>query len=197
MNNNPQYTEKELFILISESNETAYKELYYLYGKLLSPFLFKLTGSQYTTDEIIQEVFLRVWLYRYKLPEVDYPRSWIFKIASNRAFDWLKKNILIDKTNRTYQEGLAAAYNSVEETTIVNEIKAIVNAAIAALPPQRKRIYQMHRQQGMKVSEIAAHAGISVSTVKNTLLSAAKAISEKVEKAGYFICVWLILLLKC
>lgn len=177
--------EKDLFLRIAEGDEPAFRALYHLYGKLLLPFLVKLTGSQDMADEIIQEVFLRVWLYRDKLPEIDHPRAWIFQIGSNQAHTWLKKNTIAAKAIRLHQDGQLSTENPVEASLTVNAIKRLVQEAIAGLSPQRRRIYLLQREHGMKPAAIASQLGISVSTVKNTLLMAAKAVREKVEKAGY------------
>ncbi|SDG27717.1 RNA polymerase sigma factor [Chitinophaga filiformis] len=186
--------EKALFLRIAEGEESAFRELYRLYGRLLFPFLIKLTASQDTADEIIQEVFLRVWLYRHTLPTIDHPRAWIFKIASNQAYTWLQKNMRATQAIRLHQDEQPTADNPVEVNLTVNDIRALVQQAIAELPPQRRRIYLLQREHGLKPAEIASELGISVSTVKNTLLVATKAIREKVEKGGY-LPYWLILLL--
>jgi RNA polymerase sigma-70 factor (ECF subfamily) len=186
--------EKDLFLRIAEGNEPAFRELYQLYGRLMLPFLTKLTGSQDIADEIIQEVFLRVWLYRDKLPGIDYPRAWIFQIGANQAHTWLKKNTRAARAAWLHQDVQVIADNPVEASLTVNAIKALVQQAIEELSPQRRRIYLLQREHGMKPAEIASQLGLSVSTVKNTLLVAAKDIREKVEKAGY-LPYWLILFL--
>lgn len=186
--------EKDLFLRIAEGDESAFRELYRWYGRLLFPFLTKLTDSQDTADEIIQEVFLRIWLYRDKLPTIDHPRAWIFQIGSNQAHTWLKKNMRAAKAIRLHQDGHTTTDSSVEISLTVNAIRTLVKQAIEELSPQRKRIYLLQREHGMKAAEIASQLGVSVSTVKNTLLAAAKAIREKVEKAGY-LPYWLILFL--
>jgi RNA polymerase sigma factor (sigma-70 family) len=185
LNSNNRHIEKELFYRIAEGDEMAFKELYNSYGKILFPFLFKLTNAADIADEIIQEVFLRIWLYRHKLPDVEYPRAWIFKIASNQTYDWLKKNALAAKAVNENYNNKDYNVNTTEETLTINEIKCLVNKAVAALPHKRRLIYKLNREDGMKVAEIAAHLAISVSTVKNALLIAVKSVAESLEKTGF------------
>ena len=182
--------ERVLFHQIAEGSEEAFRVLYERYGRLLFPFLVRLTGSQDMADELIQEVFLRVWLYRDKLSSVEYPRAWIFQIASNQANTWLAKNLKAEVAEHRHREAPGTAETPAEIFTI-NDIKRVIREAIEALPAQRKRIYLLYREQGMKAGEIAEELGISVSTVKNSLLAAMKSIREKVARAGY----WLPLLL--
>lgn len=183
--------EKELFARIALSDEPAFRELYYLYGRLLFPFLLRLTGTEDTADEIIQEVFLRIWLHRDRLADVDNPRAWTFRIASNLAHTWLRRKVLAEKAAReTRQPGTE---DSTEDFVSTNAIRAIVLQTIAAMPPQRQLIYRLHRDQGRKIGEIAAELDISTSTVKNTLAAALRVIRAALQRAGYGS--WLILLL--
>jgi RNA polymerase sigma-70 factor (ECF subfamily) len=178
--------EKELFLQIADGSEPAFRELYYSYGRLLSPFLVRLAGSQDLADEIIQEVFLRVWLYRDKLPGVEHPRAWLFQIASNQAHTWLAKSLKAEMAEVRHQ-GRPVTADTPAEILTINEIKRVIRKAVEELPAQRKRIYLLHREQGMKAGEIAEILGISISTVKNSLLSAAQNIREKVVQAGYWV----------
>ena len=186
--------EKELFLQVAEGDENAFRALYQLYGKLLFPFLVRLTGSGDTADEIIQEVFLRVWFSRDKLPEVDFPRAYLFRIASNRAHEWLKKDSQMVQVDLQQLDGQAAQPDMAEAALTLKAMKIVVKQAIAELPPQRMHIYRLSREQGMKPARIATELNLSVSTVKNTLVVATKFIRERLEQAGYVTGILLILI---
>jgi len=177
--------EKELFLRIAEGDETAFRDLYQTYGKLLFPFLARLTGSNDIADEIIQEVFLRVWFSRDKLPAVDFPRAYIFRIASNRAYEWLRKNSHIVQADLQQLDEQPIQAEMAEAAMTIKAMKMVVKQAIADLPPQRMHIYRLSREQGMKPADIAAELNLSVSTVKNTLVVATKFIRERLAQAGY------------
>jgi len=82
------------------------------------------------------------------------------------------------------------------EQVDLKSIAGVVQRTILSFPPQRKLIYQMSREEGLKPGEIAARLQLSVSTVKNTLLSALKTIRENIEEAGFWGTIFLILLKK-
>lgn len=186
------YDERALFINISEGDETAFSMCYARYGSMLLPFLLKLVGSQDMAEEIVQEVFLKVWLHRDKLATVENPRYWLFRVAANVARNWLKRQLLAEKVMRRQQE--IKIQNPVSDHMEYKAIREVVLKTIAAFPPQRKRIYQMSRDEGLKPSEIASKMNLSVSTVKNTLLSALQTIRENIEQAGYLaIFIWLLI----
>ncbi len=184
MDPSPLYNEQALFISISEGDEAAFSTCYAEYGRILMPFLVRLSGSKDGAEEIIQEIFLKVWLYRDRLAEVDNPKNWLFRVAANTGRNWLKKKMLVEQKMLLHQRQWDVPDNSPSEQVDLKLIAGVVQRTILGFPPQRRRIYQMSREEGLKPSEIAARLDLSVSTVKNTLLSALKAIRENIEAAG-------------
>ena len=180
---NSSYIENELFVRISEGDEAAFSMCYAEYGRMLMPFLIRLVGSRDSGEEIIQEVFLKVWLHRDRLAEVENPKSWLFRVAANTGRNWLKKKMMIEHHLRS-QERPEGFHDLTAEALDLRTVAHLVQTTIQSFPPQRKLIYQMSREEGLKPAEIAARLQLSVSTVKNTLLSALKAIRENIEEAG-------------
>ncbi len=178
--------ERDLFIRISEGDESAFSTCYIHYTRQLLPSLMRLLGSRESAEEVLQEVFLKVWLFRDRLAEVENPTSWLFRVTANTARDWLK--IKMRARQRIAESGRMAAAQKVssQEQTDLKALSAVIQRTIRAFPSQRRRIYEMSREEGLKPSEIAARLQLSVSTVKNTLLAALKAIRENVEEAGFW-----------
>jgi RNA polymerase sigma-70 factor (family 1) len=179
------YIDKQLFNRVAEGDEAAFKELYQKYAPQLWPFLMKLTKSEDASDELIQEVFIRVWINRDQLDNIDNPRAWLYRIASNQAHNWFNKNILERKAAVKHQQ------NTPEDATIdtnlhLRQMMMAVNTAVSELPQQRRTIYRMNRDRGMKAAEIAQELNISVFTVKNTLAASVKFIRQRLEEQGYF-----------
>lgn len=195
MSDTPKHTDdRTLFSRIAEGEEWAYRELYHRYGKMLFPFLLKLTGAKHAADDLIQETMLRVWLNRDQLSDVDHPRAWIHRIASNLALNWLRRNTVHEQAvEHTFRSGTTAEEDPLSNLT-VQAIRTVVQQTLDSMPPQRRLIYRMHRDQGKRTVEIAEELGISVSTVKNTLITAARTIREQVAKAGYTLPIWLLAL---
>ena len=79
------YEEKLLLGEISGGSEKAFRVLYDAYFGRLSAYIFKLCKSPVMTEEIIQEVFLKIWLNRTTLVEVEIPEAYILSIARNKA----------------------------------------------------------------------------------------------------------------
>jgi len=179
---NSSYIENELFIRIAEGDEAAFTLCYAEYGRMLMPFLIRLVGTRDSAEEIIQEVFLKVWLHRDRLAAVENPKSWLFRVAANTGRNWLKKKMMIEQHLQAQQQD--ASGDLVAERLDLRSVANLVQATIQSFPPQRKLIYQLSREEGLKPAEIADRLQLSVSTVKNTLLTALKTIRENIEEAG-------------
>ncbi|MEI3800872.1 MULTISPECIES: RNA polymerase sigma factor [unclassified Chitinophaga] len=191
------YNDKELFQLISEGDETAFRMLFRRYVPELRPLILHLTKTGSVTDDIVQETFLRLWISRDKLPEIENPRSWLLRIVFHLSFSYLRKQVVhhkaIDAITSDYTADAPAS--STEETMVYNAMMKQVSAAVAQLPPQAKRIYLLSREKGLKIPEIAGELSISPNTVKNSLVRSLQFIRKQLELSGHLfpaVVVWLL-----
>ena len=189
-------TETELFLRIAEGSEQAFAELFRSYGRLLYPTLYRLTKSPEAAEEIIQEAMLKVWLNRDKLPGIENPRAWIFRIASNIGINWLRKQSADERTLRQVRIAAPADNNLVESTVSLRELQAQVQKAVSTLSPQRRRIYELSRNQGFKNDEIAEALSLSVNTVKSALAKSLQHIRENLQAEGYHLAIIYLILLQ-
>ena len=182
------YNERELLQDISEGDEKAFAGLFNHYYPLIRPFVWKFTQSARDTEEILQETFIKIWLHRTKITEINNIRAWVFTIASRECLYTLRKNLHYRQKMAILQRDSLAEVP--EETPAdlahVAEISRIVQKAVNQMPVQRKRIYQMSRDEGMKPGEIAEALSLSVSTVKNVLTTSLKYIRDRLAAAGHF-----------
>lgn len=181
INETTSYNEKVLFQLIAAGDEKAFDTLFNLFLPRLYPFIIKLTRSEQATQEIIQETFIRVWLNRDKLPGIDNPGGWLFKVTSNECYSYLRKSVLNNKffnTIDTEPDPVDATYEELD----LKELNRLIGEAVDKLPPQRKKIFQLSREQGKSIPEIAATLNLSPNTVKNALVSSLKFIREYLGK---------------
>lgn len=175
--------EKLLFSLVATGDEKAFEALFHLFLSRLHPFIIKYTKSEQAAQEIIQETFIRVWLNRDKLGEIENPGGWLFKVASNECYTYLRKRVLINKFSNPLTVEPDPA-NATHEQLDVKELNRLVGEAVDQLPAQRKKIYQMSRDEGKSIPEIAAALQLSSSTVKNALVISLKFIREYLAKSG-------------
>lgn len=185
-NNNsavPPPDTKQLFLQVAEGNERAFETLFNTFLPKLYPFIIKFIKSEPAAQEIVQETFIRVWLSRDKLSEIDNPGGWLYKVASNECYSYLRKSILNNKffNPLTFEP---EPVNSTHEGFALKELNRLIGEAVNKLPAQRKKIYRMSRDEGKSIPEIASILNISPNTVKNALVTSLKFIREYLVKYG-------------
>lgn len=190
--------ERELLTRISQGDEVAFTEIFHQYSQRIWLFVLKKTKSETIAEEIVQEVFLKLWVKKETATDIDNFASFLYTIATNKTYDYFKK-VAGDSRKLEYlwrQVQQAAVSNPVEETIDFRESMEMVNQAIEQLPLQRKKIYLMNRMEGLSYEEIAQQLDISKSTVSNQLVEATKFIREYVKGAGGTAFLLLILYMK-
>ena len=83
--------EKELLVKVSQGDENAFGQLFTLYYNQLGDFIMRIAESRPLAQEIVQDVFLKIWLNRATLAEVESFRAYLFVVARNHAFNCLKQ----------------------------------------------------------------------------------------------------------
>ncbi|MBC9932783.1 RNA polymerase sigma factor [Chitinophaga qingshengii] len=173
---------KELFQLISEGDEAAFRRLFHIYTPQFRALVLRITKTAAVTEDIIQETFLRLWISRDKLKEIEQPRSWLLRIVFYQCFTYLRKQAVHNKAMAALTP--VEPVFSPEEDMAYAFMKEQVGVAVQQLPPQAKRIYLLSREQGLKIPEIAAQLSLSPNTVKNSLVRSLHAIRQHLEQAG-------------
>jgi RNA polymerase sigma-70 factor (family 1) len=177
-------TDKALFERISNEDEGAFSIIFYRYTARLSPFITQLLQSESWTEEIVQDVFLRLWQSRHQLAAIEQPSAYLYQMASNRTLDYIKRNAREVKL-QYYATRLYGAGTYQSETDVdIKELEALIRQAVIRLPPQRRKVYQLVREEGLSHAEIAARLQISKHTVRNHVAEALQEIGMYLRKHG-------------
>ena len=154
--------------------------IYARYSKMLLPKMQRMVKSPEIVDELLQDVFLKVWLNR---ADIDLSKSftgWIFTVAQNVIYAYYRKLALDVKMQKHVLETFAEFYDQTEDYIFNKEKISLLNEAIAKLPAQRKEIFKLCKIEGKSYQEAADILSLSASTVSNQLVSATKYIKRYV-----------------
>jgi RNA polymerase sigma-70 factor (family 1) len=178
---NSSNNEHVLFSQVAEGDEKAFHIIFQSYLPKLFPFVIKLTRSRQVAQDLIQDAFIRVWLSRTKLAEVQNPRAWLYKVTANECYRYLRDQAIHSNLEDHFITA-PDADNTVHSKLAVHELTAMVAEAVNRLPPQRRLIYRMSRNEGKSIPEIAEALHISPSTVKNALVLSLKFVRKYLIK---------------
>ena len=166
--------EKKLLLLIKKSDEVAFKKIYELYSNRLSGYLFKLLKSEILVQEVLQDVFLRIWNNRQNIDAEKSFRSYLFRIAENLVYDLFRKAALDRKLKAEIISNSCQYYEHVEEQMFTKENLHLLQNAIDALPPQRRQVFRLCKIEGKSYDEVSKLLGISASTISDHIVKATK-----------------------
>jgi RNA polymerase sigma-19 factor, ECF subfamily len=168
-------------------SDESFKCLFDNYKNRLYGYVLAITHSHYTAEEITQEIFIKLWLCRDMLNQVENLDGYIFTIARNKTLNHLRKAAYDVRLLKELQErGLSGGpgNNNVEERAMAGEYDQLLHNALALLSPQRRLVYLMSRQRGLNHAEIAQQLQLSRNTVKNHMVEALRFIRHYFVEHG-------------
>lgn len=172
--------EKFIVALLKEGNENAFDSLFRTYGKRLYQFCYGYLKSREEAEEVVQEAFVRVWEARATI-DPDYSfGGFIFTIAYRLVLNRLRK-IRNDQAGKIFwQRNTVKTSNETEDHVIYEDLRHFAKAAIAELPPGRKIIYRLIREEHMTYQQVADRLNISVKTVEAQMSEALRFLRKRI-----------------
>lgn len=162
----------------------AFDRVYELYSHKLFSFVFRILKNEDEANDIVQEVFVKIWESREKLGDFKLLNSYIFTIAYNNSIDLIRKRINSNKyldhlKNSSVIQISPATISEIE----FNELNIQVEKLIATLPERQKQVYLLHREDGLTYPEIAERLNISKNTVENHMVKALKYLRNNMDNS--------------
>jgi RNA polymerase sigma-70 factor (ECF subfamily) len=158
---------------ILSGDEDAFAEIVKIYLNQIYNFVLRLAGDRDATDDLTQETFMKAWKNLNKFNQNKNFRTWIFTIAKNTAFDWLKKKKEIPFSTFTDEEGESWLENISSDEILPDEILERSDLAeefeeiLSKLPPHYRAILLLHYKEDFSLHEIAEILGEPYNTIKS------------------------------
>lgn len=178
--------EKDKVEALCKGNHKAFEDLFIAYFQRVKLFICGIIKSEADAEELTQDVFVRLWTNREAL-NIEKPLgAYLYTIARNAAFNFLKHK----SVEQTYMDSVQFSDDvaTPEEVLFAREISLLVEMAVNEMPVQRRRIYILSREKGLSNSDIAEKLGISKKTVENQL---SLALQELRKLISLFFCFFL------
>ena len=162
----------ELKSKVAKGDEKAFRQLYdHFWGKIYS-VAFTLTKSVELSEEIVQDVFLRIWLKKEQLPSIAKFDAYLFIVARNHIYNELRKKTYVQHFVEHLEQYFLESAVSPEQEMLLKETNQLINKALEQLPTRQREVYQLSRNEGFDNSTIAQKLGISKLTVKSHMTKA-------------------------
>jgi RNA polymerase sigma-70 factor (ECF subfamily) len=166
---------------IKDGDTKAFEDLYLTYGRSLYVFAMNQLGEQVEAEEIVQEVFIKIWQKRHELKPQSSIKGYLFTIAYRtilKTYEKRKRSLAVK--DLFIQEFMAESNQEDQDIDYVETLKRI-DAIVGKLPEKRRQVFILNKKEGLTNSEIADYLQISEKTVKNHLTLALQAIKEQLK----------------
>lgn len=171
-----------LFLQISQGHKEAFDQLFYRYYERLVDFAMQYVKQPEPAEELVSSLFVNIWRKRDQLAAVRSPQVYLFVAARNGCLNYLRRPAKQAQPLPHHPESLSRDTGNTLDTEY-KELEAIVRIAVEKLPEQRRVIFRLIKEEGMKAKDVAAILSLSVRTVENQLYKALKSLAAAVS--GY------------
>jgi len=179
----PEKTDKELLTQLALNKEDAFERLFGRYHERLFKYISLFIKSPQIAEEIVMDVFMKIWSAREQIGQVENFSSFLFRVAHNKAIDFLRmvaKNP--DVRELMWNTMQLSAPDDADALLLKAEFEGRVRQALALLSEQRRRVFEMSREQDMSHEQIAHSLGLSKHTVNNHIVESKRFIRSYLSK---------------
>ncbi|WP_430973898.1 RNA polymerase sigma factor [Sunxiuqinia rutila] len=174
--------ERDLIRELKAGDRKAFQQVFNAYSERLFHFAYSYLKDVNETEEIVQDVFLRLWEIKSEIDVEKSFKSFLYKITVNKVFNHLKRQIVRQKYE-DYVLKLEPEYPiTPEESLSQKELEANLLKMLGKLPEQKRKIFELSKLKGFSNAEIAEQLGVSVRTVENQVYRASKFLRERLAE---------------
>ncbi|NML39880.1 RNA polymerase sigma-70 factor [Chitinophaga sp. G-6-1-13] len=190
--------EQELLKRLAIGDEAAFTAIYLQYHGGIYTYLLKFTKNPLLTEDLVHDVFLKIWEIREQLDIKSSFAAYLYRLARNAALTQLNRLTLFDAVR---DEVMHRVSLGIHEPSVLNAVEQkqyeeLLQRAINNLPPQRREAFILCRQQGKSYEEAATLMNISRNTFKQHLSLAVKSIREYLLEHGSISLLMLLIAMK-
>lgn len=185
--------EHTLVIGLKSGSEESYRALYDLWFSRLYQFVLRYVKSEPVTDDIVQETFLNIWIYRESINPCMSFKSYLFTIAYHFLIKELRRqlNTPLMKDYVAFCSELSTCDNETVEKLELKQFQDSLNRAKEKLSPRQRQIFELNKEGNATIAEIAASLSITEQVVRNQLSTALKIVRKELRQYPYLLLLFL------
>ena len=179
---------------LNEGNHLAYVQLFDRWYEPLCRYAFTILRDMDDAEDVVQKTLCKLWDQRENLSIKSSINSYLYRIVHNESLNAVHQKTSHQEHNLNYISMMNEVDDSVVETVTANDLQLSIDKALATLPPQCRRVFEMSRMDQLSYSEIAKELNISTNTVENHVSKALKIL--RVELKEFLLMCFILQLLK-
>ena len=164
-----------LLAQIAQRDELAFKTLFDSYRDRLYHYIHGMIKSKEVAEELVMDVFLKLWLGKELVNQIENLDAFLFRVAYNKSIDFLRRAARDPRfRDLLWDEMQLAGGMYADQPMITREYEAKLREAVGLLSPQRRLVYALSRDKGLSHADIALKLQLSKHTVSNHIVEAQK-----------------------
>ncbi|MDR3625813.1 MAG: sigma-70 family RNA polymerase sigma factor [Ignavibacteriaceae bacterium] len=172
----------ETILELKKGSTLALRVIYNFYSKKIFFFINSYTYNKEISEELVQDVFIRLWNNRETIEIDSSINSYIYTIAKNMAIDFIRKKRIVILPIDSVNQMEISNYNDGELKVITEQEESLIKHAIDSLPLRQKEVFELHRNYNLTYKQISTILDISVSAVEKNISSALKKLKFYLQK---------------
>ena len=177
-----KYEETTLLSLLSQDSEYAFQLVFDRYRNNTYKVAMMYVKSPVIAEEIVQDVFLKLWFQRKNLTEIRSLESWLFTLTRNLTFNCLKKIAYEWTAREKWIKQNNISENTADNKILDTEYRQLIQKAISTLSPQQQQVYKLAKEEGLSYEVIGRQLSISPLTVKTHMSRALASVRLFMQK---------------
>ncbi|WP_353126975.1 RNA polymerase sigma-70 factor [Parapedobacter pyrenivorans] len=195
LNTKQNLTEKQLLERLGVQDAWAFDVLYDRFRPKVYTYALRISRSIEVAEDIVHEVFLRLW--QSNEPErIESVEAYLRVITRNLTLKWLRRTILERTISAAIKDDRTATDLSTEQWINLRDTQEVIDRAIELLPPQRRLIFHLCKNEGLKYKEVAERTNLSQLTVKTHMQLALRFLRDYMAKYHDLVVLLLVILLQ-
>jgi len=182
--NSNSFDTENVILRLKQDDKSALDLLFEYYYPRLYNFSKSILKIENEIDDILQEVFVKIWLNRQKITTANTFNAYIFTITKNEVLNLIRAN----RKNQTFRDELyklsVAEEYQLQNSLEFEEIKLVIDRLVSELPEKRRNIFLLSRMNGLSNKEIASQLEISEKTVEDHITHAIRKIKSSMKTMG-------------
>ncbi|MHA4811096.1 RNA polymerase sigma factor [Flavitalea flava] len=166
------YYDPALLVQIANGDERAFKLVFESTYPTVYKAALLVTASTHLAEEVVQDVFIKVWIKRNDLPAISDFKSYLFIMARNQAYKALRRQLRWQDLNKKVSDDVEIQLDSLGEGWEADNILEVYEKAVNQLPAQQQKVFRLSKQQHLTREQVALAMNISPETVKKYLAMA-------------------------
>ncbi|WP_437920527.1 RNA polymerase sigma factor [Sphingobacterium sp. LRF_L2] len=174
--------ENTLICLLKQGDPDAFNRIYNHYSRKLFLHILKMAKDQDIAEELLQDVFMKVWDNRVSLDPTQSFQAWLYTIARNTVYSYYRQVAKDQRLQEQLYQHFEELYHLDMEGDLRDKQEELLNRALSSLSERRRQVFDLCKIQRKSYEEAAALLGLSTSTISNMLLKSNQQIRKFIQE---------------